>query len=230
MNYLKAYCNLIRKAENRTPPEGYTEKHHTFPKSIFGKNNRIVVLTAREHYIAHVLLEKIYLKRYGLMDQRTCKMTYAHIGMKGDRDGIGRYYNSTLYESAKVRYSLSIKGDFHPRRIKPHLWNNAIGDNHHMKQEKYRKMFSDKMKGENNPMYGKYGKDNPLYERKKSEEAIGKWIASRCKRVYTIISPDGKSYSTNNLRKFCRDFDLTNSSMYRVANGKSKKYKGWKVY
>jgi hypothetical protein len=23
MNYLKVYCNLIRKAETRTPPEGY---------------------------------------------------------------------------------------------------------------------------------------------------------------------------------------------------------------
>ena len=64
MNYLKHYCNLIGKAENRTPPEGYTEKHHTFPKSVFGKNNRVVVLTAREHYIAHALLERIYIKRY----------------------------------------------------------------------------------------------------------------------------------------------------------------------
>ena len=36
MNYLKIYCNLIRKAENRTPPEGYTEKHHTFPKNSCG--------------------------------------------------------------------------------------------------------------------------------------------------------------------------------------------------
>ena len=35
MNYLKAYCNLIRKAEHRVLPEGYTEKHHIFPKSIY---------------------------------------------------------------------------------------------------------------------------------------------------------------------------------------------------
>jgi hypothetical protein len=39
MNYLKVYCNLIRKAENRTLPEGYVEKHHIFPISIFGNNN-----------------------------------------------------------------------------------------------------------------------------------------------------------------------------------------------
>ena len=49
MNYLKVYCNLIRKAENRTTPEGYIEKHHTFPKSIFGNNKRIVVLAAKNH-------------------------------------------------------------------------------------------------------------------------------------------------------------------------------------
>ena len=99
MNYLKVYCNLIRKAENRTPPEDYTEKHHTFPVSIFGKNNRIVVLTAREHYIAHALLEKICIQRYGLRDKRTIKMTYAHTSMVAVNGNNERYYNSYLYEN-----------------------------------------------------------------------------------------------------------------------------------
>jgi len=85
MNYLKVYCNLIRKAENRTPPEGYTENHHIFPISIFGNNDRIVVLTAREHYITHALLEKIYMKRYGKYDDRTKKMTYAFWGMNNQK-------------------------------------------------------------------------------------------------------------------------------------------------
>ena len=107
MNYLKVYCNLIRKAENRTPHEGYTEKHHTFPKSIFGKNNRIVVLTGREHYIAHALLEKVCIQRYGLKDNKTIKMNFAHISMKGN----GRmYFNSRLYGSAKRRRSENMKG------------------------------------------------------------------------------------------------------------------------
>ena len=74
MNYLKVYCNLIRKVENRTLPEGYIEKHHIFPKSIFGKNDMIVVLTGREHYIAHILLQKICEKRYGLKHKNTQKM------------------------------------------------------------------------------------------------------------------------------------------------------------
>ena len=110
MNYLKIYCNLIRKAENRTPPEGYTEKHHTFPKSIFGKNNRIVVLTAREHYIAHALLEKICIQRYGARDKRTIKMNYAHCSMKAVNGNNERYYNSSLYENAKMRMVENMKG------------------------------------------------------------------------------------------------------------------------
>jgi hypothetical protein len=97
MNYLKVYCNLIRKAENRTPPEGYTEKHHIFPKSIFGKNNRLVVLTAREHYIAHLLLWKGFGKRYGEKNQKTIKMFYALWCMINGNGRNPRASNSKLY-------------------------------------------------------------------------------------------------------------------------------------
>jgi hypothetical protein len=120
MNYLKHYCNLIRKAENRVPPEGYTEKHHTFPKSIFGKNNRIVVLTAKEHYIAHVLLEKICIQRYGLQHWKTQKMICAHISMTSK----GNYYNSYLYENAKKRFSNSRVGKNNPFYGKKHTDEN----------------------------------------------------------------------------------------------------------
>jgi hypothetical protein len=116
MNYLKTYCNLIRKAENRTPPEGYTEKHHTFPKSIFGKNNRVVVLTAREHYIAHALLERICIQRYGLQHWKTQKMICAHISMTSKR----KYYNSYLYENVKKRFSNCRKGKNNPMYGKNH--------------------------------------------------------------------------------------------------------------
>ena len=108
MNYLRHYCNLIRKAENRTPPEGYTEKHHVFPISIYGKNNKVVVLTAREHYVAHALLEKIYIKRYGKNHIYAEKMTYAHLLMNDGK----RYYNSFLYENVRKKVS-----DLHSKRF-----------------------------------------------------------------------------------------------------------------
>jgi hypothetical protein len=105
MNYLKVYCNLIRKAENRTPPEGYTEKHHTFPKSIFGKNNRTVVLAAKEHYIAHLLLWKGCRKRYGEKNQKTIKMFYALWSMINGNGKNPRVTNSKFY--AKIRMEIS---------------------------------------------------------------------------------------------------------------------------
>jgi hypothetical protein len=105
MNYLKVYCNLIRKAENRTPPEGCVERHHTFPKGIFGDNNRIVVLTPREHYISHLLLEKIYIKRYGVGNENTRKMTLTCVMMRNRSEK----YNSHLYEQVRVRYIENMK-------------------------------------------------------------------------------------------------------------------------
>jgi hypothetical protein len=109
MDYLKVYCSLIRKAENRTPPEGYAEKHHIFPKSIFGNNNKIVVLTGREHYIAHALLEKIYIKRYGLKDKKTKKMIIAFWCMNNQKTK-NEYLNSYLYEVSRTRFIESVKG------------------------------------------------------------------------------------------------------------------------
>lgn len=47
------------------PASGYTEKHHILPKSMGGSNEEenLVKLTAREHYIAHLLLHKIHKRR-----------------------------------------------------------------------------------------------------------------------------------------------------------------------
>lgn len=130
MNYLKAYCNLIRKAEKR----GYTKKkakelgvyvegHHIFPVSVFGKNKRIVYLTAREHYIAHALLEKIFIRRYGQNHRKTQKMTNAHIIMGGR----GKYNNSYLYETAKKRYSECRTGVSMKESSKEKLRNYRLG-------------------------------------------------------------------------------------------------------
>lgn len=109
MNYLKVYCALIRKAQNREIPNTYTEKHHIFPVSIFGKNNRIVILTAREHYIAHAFLEKIYIKRYGFNHTKSQKMISAFWCMNSQKTK-NEYLNSYLYEASKIRY-ISIRKD-----------------------------------------------------------------------------------------------------------------------
>lgn len=61
MNYAKLYNRII---ENRlsNPYDGYTEKHHIIPVSLGGANSKdnSVSLTAREHFVCHWLLVKMY--------------------------------------------------------------------------------------------------------------------------------------------------------------------------
>jgi hypothetical protein len=215
MNYLKVYCNLIRKAENRTPPKGYTEKHHTFPKSIFGNNNRVVILTNKEHYIAHALLEKICIKRYGINHKNTLKMSTAHLLMKsGDR-----YYNSHLYEVARMRVSNSMKGNKRglgrkvTEKEKENLRIKATGRGH--SKETKRKL-------------SKYFKENPSRSTLNKGEKY-KWKnidgSEFCGTVGMLIRnfPEQKldsAYLHKMIQKNIKGFDIKGYNTY----------KGWTVY
>lgn len=62
MNYAKIYNDLIERSRLRDITDDYHEKHHIIPRCLDGKNSieNIAILTAREHYIAHQLLVKMY--------------------------------------------------------------------------------------------------------------------------------------------------------------------------
>jgi hypothetical protein len=105
MNYLKTYCKLVRKAEERNWKRKKVsfciEQHHVFPVSIYGKNKRIVSMTPREHYIAHWLLYKIFAKRYGIRNDKTFKMGSAFAMMCVNTKWQGREYTSRQYETVR---------------------------------------------------------------------------------------------------------------------------------
>lgn len=66
MNYKRIYKNLIKKRRSEPLPyDVYGEKHHIIPVSLGGNNSKknLIRLSAREHYIAHLLLFKIFKKR-----------------------------------------------------------------------------------------------------------------------------------------------------------------------
>lgn len=62
MNHQQVYISIISKAKNRIMWIPYFEKHHIIPQSMGGSDEpeNIVLLTAREHFICHLLLSKIY--------------------------------------------------------------------------------------------------------------------------------------------------------------------------
>lgn len=177
MNYLRTYCNLIRKAEKR----GYTKKkakeqglyvegHHTFPVSIFGKNKRIVYLTAREHYIAHALLETICIQRYGKEHWKSKKMMYAFWRLNNETMR-NTYFNSYLYEKSKLNFIKLMENegvfstDKNPskkQKRREKLSKNMSNFLLSLSEEEYKKTYRDRIektkvmfKGEGNPFYNK---------------------------------------------------------------------------
>jgi hypothetical protein len=68
MNYEKIYDNLIARAASRVT-EGYVEKHHIVPRCLGGTNAKenIANLYPEEHYLAHLLLVKIYPSNHKLI-------------------------------------------------------------------------------------------------------------------------------------------------------------------
>lgn len=93
MNYNKHYDLLMIKAVARKSIDGYFERHHIIPRALGGGDfNNLVDLTAREHFIAHWLLAKIY----------GGSMWSALLLFKGKNN---KYHNSRLYEVARLKVS-----------------------------------------------------------------------------------------------------------------------------
>lgn len=59
--YYNWYYNIINASRAREKCFSYTEKHHVIPKCLGGTNDKsnIAVLTAREHFVCHLLLVKM---------------------------------------------------------------------------------------------------------------------------------------------------------------------------
>ena len=60
--YTKWYYDIINNAQNRILSDlNYSEKHHVIPRCLGGNNSKenLVDLTAREHFVCHLLLTKM---------------------------------------------------------------------------------------------------------------------------------------------------------------------------
>jgi hypothetical protein len=117
--YKKWYEQIIENAKR--PRECYTESHHIVPKSVGGNNEpeNLVNLTAREHFVCHWLLTKIYAD-----GEEHWKMLNALRIMKAENKSQQRYdtpITSRVYEKLKIEYSM---------------------------------LQSERIKGQNNPMFG----------------------------------------------------------------------------
>lgn len=85
MNYQRIYADIIERAKTRVPC-GYVERHHIIPRCMGGPDTKgnMVALTPEEHFVAHVLLVKIYPQEKNLI-LAVQKMTRGHTGKRKRR-------------------------------------------------------------------------------------------------------------------------------------------------
>lgn len=98
------YQQITTNAKQRIV-EGYTEKHHITPKSLGGLDelDNLVNLTAREHFICHWLLTKIYPT-----GEEHWKMINAFRMMRAENPRQQRYKSkitARVYDKLKTTYS-----------------------------------------------------------------------------------------------------------------------------
>lgn len=186
MNYSRIYTQIVARAnsENRIKtPDNYYELHHINPRCIGGDNvnSNLVLLTAREHFICHWLLVRMYPK-----NKKLAYAFYAMCNLKGRGQADRIIPTSRVYQEAKhnlrvrpehteylkntfwtVERKASFRGDNHPMK-KEENKQKLRGDNHPSKKqytkEKWKEAWNTERKaswtGINNPMYGKTGKDH----------------------------------------------------------------------
>jgi hypothetical protein len=155
MNYQKVYNAIINKAvsENRDKKHGYFEKHHILPKSLGGSNKKsnLVLLTAKEHFLAHRLLVEMYPNR----SYEWQKMIYAaSFFLASSKHHNREQISSRFYEQIKKTLS-EIKSGI-PRSEETIAKIKATkAKNPRVVSEEEKKKHSERMKGVNNPMFGK---------------------------------------------------------------------------
>ena len=129
MDYRKVYNELVdNRLANPLSKGTYGEVHHIIPTAEGGSDDASnkVKFTAREHYIAHLLLAKIY---------DDCAMHCAIVIMKNKTKSMKRdfHINSRLYEKLKLKrakfMSKKMKGRKRSEEFKQHMREVMKGKN-----------------------------------------------------------------------------------------------------
>lgn len=106
MDYQKIYYQIIKRAQTRNL-EGYVENHHIIPRCMGGEDivSNVVALTAREHFICHMLLCEIYPNENKLKHA----LFLMAMGKQKPKD-IQYYISARTYERLKVEHSAMLTG------------------------------------------------------------------------------------------------------------------------
>jgi len=159
--YEKWYSAITNRAKYRTL-DGYKERHHIIPHSLGGSDDsdNLVDLTAREHFLCHWLLTKMYT------GEARGKMINALYMMRAESPHQKRYESKItgrIYENLRTEYSQYIsklnKGRIQPPEEKAKQLAAQIGRKRAPFSEEWLANIKEARQGEKNGMYGKTHSD-----------------------------------------------------------------------
>lgn len=190
MKYSEIYDSLIKRGLerglNKKKLDYYTEKHHIIPKCMGGVNNssNYVLLTPREHFVAHQLLVKMYKDT-----KYFYKLVRALNAMSMFNDKYSRP-NAKEYEWIRTLCYNANKLTNAGRKHKPETL----------------RLFSEQRKGSKNPMYGRKGELSPSFGKIRSKESNDKIWLNRDRNI--------SQKAKDNISKGKRKSPIWKSPMY----------------
>ncbi len=233
MNYLSIYNSIItnslnsgrRKRKHTDPNYVYYERHHIIPKCVGGTDDigNLVLLTAREHFVAHQLLTKIYPEEHKLVF--ALRMLCRNNNKNHIRNN--KEYN-WIKESVAKTSSISQKG-------KPGTGNKyqkghilSIGENNGMHGKVHSRETRDKMSEKAQE------RDSAYYDFlrvPKTKETKDKLSLSHRKQNYKLISPDGKEYTFDTAKDASLFSGVSTSVIVKLAGNRYgfDHCRNWKV-
>jgi hypothetical protein len=211
MNYSALYSSLVLKAqsEQRVKYQGvYYESHHIVPKSFGGSDKSFnrVLFTPREHYVAHLLLWKMY------EGEQKRKMAFALSLFRKKDNTSGKHFTARTYALAQIAASQAMTG----ARI-------ALG--HKQSDEHKRKRLS-ALVGNKNGLGFKHSDE----ARKKISEAQKSRSREHMYKSGRIVDPSGKVHEFFGVKKFSQENGLNAVLLGHVINGKRHHHNGWTRY
>ena len=215
---------LVTSRIDRKLVEGeYYERHHAIPKCLGGKDKKTVNLTAREHYIAHWLLTKMFKE-----GTNKRKMLHAFNAMAMNSNGQQRNLTSSQYERVRKAYSIAVKEQWKDpefRKMKSEKTKEQWKDPEFrkMKSKKAKKQMEEQWKDPEfqkmqNERLKKLWKD-PEFRKMKSEKAkkqmeeqwkdpgYRKMMNEKNSKSWTFIF-NGKEITITNLKAWCKKNNL----------------------
>lgn len=177
MNYEKNYYDYINyvKTLNRKRGDGnYYERHHIKPKSIFPElakdKDNLVLLTAREHFLAHYLLCKIYSE-----GKEHFQMLCAFQRMTKNTSKVNNllYMNSRLFEKMKTEL-VEQRREFSKRMMSDPEIKKRILDKTHQWQREHPRQWTEEQRLQISESLKRRHKENPEILQHLSEINKGK--------------------------------------------------------